>query len=248
MPTLNLLYQSQNNPNERNRPRTRTFDIRSAFLRKKKHKRGSEWWSDGTTITQNTRPEAQGGETLATKQSNKGTELTSIPSSSTAKPSRIVVWEHHSSAMRAVAPSLTPQPPALSPFPTRSYFSGRFSSRISRMPMDPPSSRDRSPPRSLDHGGMYSPTAQYRSPPMTPGRAEEGRVNEPEATPLPSPADSQDTPLSPAWPFTQTYDRTGTVVRDSEASLEPPPILSPPPWHRNTFGRMEQQSVEIQPR
>lgn len=241
MPTLNLLYQSHNESNERNRPRSRTSGL-SSFMRRKTHKRRSAWWSDGTTMTQSTRPELQASEALATVQSSKGTELTSIPSSSTTNPSRIVVWEHHSSAIRAVAPSPTSQP--LSPVSTRSHFSGRFSSRASHMPMGSLNSQARSPTRRSDHGTIHSPIAQNRSPPPTPGKLEEGPVHEAEANPIPSPAGSEETSLSPTWPFTQPYESTGTSIGDHAASLQPPATLSPPPWHRNTFGRMEQYNLE----
>lgn len=244
MPTLNLLYQSRDNHSERNRPRTTSFGRAYRFLKRKPFKRSPEWWSDGTTVTQNTQPEAQGGEALATIRSDPGTELISVPSSTT-KPSRLILWQHHSSATPAVAPSLSPQP--LSPTSPRVHFSGRFSRRSGHMSMGPQNSRNRSPPRRLDHGITQQ---DHESPPEKPRRLEAGRCAgyEADATawplpmeatpwPVPIPADSEETPLSPIWPFVEPQQTIGDDDRISEASCEPCPTLSPTPWRRNTFGR-----------
>lgn len=207
MPTINLALQSRHSSDkDRHRPRSRNFGIHTPrFLKRRDGKR--QWWSDGTTLTQNTQPDEAGGLEAGAgalhTNSKSQVELTSMLPTATAgtnkRQSKTVLWEYHASAIRAVAqPPTTPRSPTQRSSRTSH---GRYSS-WTPLTISPPQSREHSP-----------------------SRMEERGKQEVETTYLSSPTVSVVTPGSPGEPEI-------APARDSLTYLDPPPILRPPPWHR----------------
>lgn len=136
MPTISQLYQSRNKSDQRHRPRSRIFGIRTPKFLKRKGE-GRQWWPDGVSTTQTT---------FATSDINFRAKIDSIPVSVQDSSTR-GTREPHFPASRIVAP--------LSTLITSSQGSSwRLSTRTksrSTLPMGSSASRDRSPPIRLEN-------------------------------------------------------------------------------------------------